>query len=251
MSFVKQLEEQFGVKNLYEVFGVEKDASQSAIKKAYRNLSLKHHPDKFQNCDDSKVIENQTTKFQLLAKIHKILSDDEARKLYDEQGMILDDENMDNADWESYWRLMFPKITTADINNFMNKYIGSEEETEDLKRIYIKCKGDMNKICQHFIGFEEDRTRKQLNDLIDAGELEAMPKFVNESKASIEKRKRKAKKEEEECEKSKNEDDDLAKMILMRQSQRENNFDSMIANLEAKYGNSAKKQKTQKSSKRK
>lgn len=247
MSLIKQLDEQFGVKNLYEVFGLEKDADKSSIKKAYRNLSLKHHPDKFQNCGDSKVIENQTTKFQLLAKVHKILSDDEARKLYDEQGMILDDENMDNADWEAYWRLLFPKITTKDIDDYMKKYIGSEEEIEDLKRIYSKCKGDMNKIYDHMIGFEEDRTRKMLNDLIDAGDLEALPKFVNESKSSIEKRKRKIMKEAEECEQSK-EDDELAKMILMRQSQRENNFDSMIANLEAKYaGNASKKQKTQKS----
>jgi DnaJ family protein C protein 9 len=251
MGLLQEIEEYFCSKNLYEVFGVEKDANQSTIKKAYRNLSLKHHPDKFQN-SDAKIIEIQTAKFQLLAKIHKILSDDEKRSLYDEQGIILDDESMDNADWVAYWRLLFPKITENDINNYLNKYIGSQEEIDDLKKIYVKCKGDMNLIYEHMIGYEEDRIRKLLNELIDSNELEAMPKFVNESKASITKRKRKIQKEKEECEadqkkNGKNSDDDLVKAIMMNNARRGDTFNSLIANLEAKYASGGnKKQKTSK-----
>lgn len=246
MAILDEIEHHFNTKNLYEVFGVEKDANESTIKKSYRNLSLKHHPDKFQNAD-AKIIENQTTKFQLLAKIHKILSDNEKRALYDEQGIILDDENMDNADWINYWRILFPKITEKDINNYLDKYIGSQEEIDDLKRIYLMCNGDMNLIYEHVIGFEEDRTRDQLNELINSGELKALPKFVNESKSSISKRKRKIEKEKKEFEET-NDDDDLIKTISKNIARRENNFDSMIANLEAKYASksSSKKQKTQK-----
>lgn len=234
------------MKNLYEALGVEKSANQSAIKKAYRSLSLKHHPDKFQSCD-AKIIENQTTKFQLLAKIHKILADDEKRKLYDEQGIVLDDESMENADWQQYWRLLFPKITEQDIQNYLDKYIGSEEEISDLKKIYVQCKGDMNKICEHMIGFEEERTRRMLNELIEAGELDALAKFVNESRTSIEKRKRKIEKERKEAEESENGNEDLVKALQMNAARRASTFDSMLANLEAKYGGSgAKKPKTNK-----
>lgn len=244
MGLLKDIEEQFGVKNLYEVLGVEKDANQSAIKKAYRSLSLKHHPDKFQS-SDAKIIENQTAKFQLLAKIHKILADDEKRKLYDEQGIILDDESMDNADWEQYWRLLFPKITEQDIQNYLNKYHESEEERNDLKRIYVQCKGDMNQIYEHMIGFEEERTRQMLNELIEAGELDALPKFVNESRASINKRKRKIERERKEAEETQNGEDDLVKALQKSAARREGAFDSMMASLEAKYcgGGGAKKQK--------
>ena len=246
MGLLQEIEEQFFVKNLYEVLGVQKDADQSAIKKAYRSLSLKHHPDKFQS-SDAKVIENQTAKFQLLAKIHKILADDEKRKLYDEQGIVLDDEGMDNADWQQYWRLLFPKISTKDIDNYLDKYIGSEEEIADLKKVYVQCKGDMNKIYEHQIGFEEERTRRMLNELIEAGELDALPKFVNESRASIDKRKRRIEKERKEAEEAENDDDDLVKALQMNAAKRAGAFDSMLANLEAKYGGSAaKKQKTTK-----
>ena len=246
MGLLKDIEEQFCAKNLYEVLGVQKDANQSAIKKAYRGLSLKHHPDKFQSCD-AKIIENQTAKFQLLAKIHKILADDEKRKLYDEQGMVLDDDSMDNADWQQYWRLLFPKITEQDIQSYLDEYTGSEEETNDLKKIYVKCRGDMNKIYEHMIGFEEERTRRMLNELIEAGELDALPKFVNESRASINKRKRKIEKERKEAEEAENSEDDLAKAIQMNASRRADTFNSMLANLEAKYGGSgAKKQKASK-----
>ena len=38
-------------KNYYDILGVQKDASTAEIKKAFRNLALKHHPDKVKNPD--------------------------------------------------------------------------------------------------------------------------------------------------------------------------------------------------------
>ncbi len=66
--------------NPYEVLGVAKDASADEIKKAYRGLALKHHPDK--NPDDT----GAEAKFKQAAAAYEILSDDEKRADYDRGG---------------------------------------------------------------------------------------------------------------------------------------------------------------------
>jgi DnaJ-class molecular chaperone len=66
-------------KDLYDVLGVDEDASQGEIKKAYRTLARKHHPDR--NPDDPKAEE----KFKEIQKAYSILSDEEKREQYDAQ----------------------------------------------------------------------------------------------------------------------------------------------------------------------
>lgn len=66
--------------NYYEILGVEKDASQQAIKKAYRKLALKHHPDK--NTDDAES-EESSVDFKEITSAYQVLSDETARAEYD------------------------------------------------------------------------------------------------------------------------------------------------------------------------
>lgn len=66
-------------KDLYDILGVDEDASKEEIKKAYRRLARKHHPDR--NPDDAKAEE----KFKELQKAYSILSDEEKRQQYDAQ----------------------------------------------------------------------------------------------------------------------------------------------------------------------
>jgi DnaJ-class molecular chaperone len=61
----------------YSVLGVAKSASQDDIKKAYRKLALKYHPDK--NPDDSKAEE----KFKKISEAYYTLGDEKRRKEYD------------------------------------------------------------------------------------------------------------------------------------------------------------------------
>lgn len=64
----------------YKVLGVDKNASTKEIKKAYRKLARKYHPDL--NPDD-KAAQN---KFQQVNEAHEVLSDPEKRKKYDKYG---------------------------------------------------------------------------------------------------------------------------------------------------------------------
>ena len=68
-------------RDYYEILGVSKDASAEEIKKAYRRLAVKHHPDR--NRDNPKQAEE---KFKEVAEAYKVLSDSEKRKIYDQFG---------------------------------------------------------------------------------------------------------------------------------------------------------------------
>jgi curved DNA-binding protein len=64
----------------YKTLGVEKKADQEAIKKAYRKLALKYHPDR--NPDNREAEE----KFKKISEAYAVLSDPEKRKQYDNFG---------------------------------------------------------------------------------------------------------------------------------------------------------------------
>ncbi|WP_185853407.1 molecular chaperone DnaJ [Blattabacterium cuenoti] len=68
-------------KDYYEVLGVSRNASSEEIKKAYRKLAIKYHPDK--NLDDKKKAEE---KFKEAAEAYEILSNSEKRQRYDKFG---------------------------------------------------------------------------------------------------------------------------------------------------------------------
>lgn len=87
--------------NFYEILGLDNDADESQIKKAYRSLSLKYHPDR--NTD-----EEATTKFQSISTAYETLSDPELRKKYDMQGAMNENFNFNEAD------------NFNDINNIFN-----------------------------------------------------------------------------------------------------------------------------------
>ncbi|XP_051942404.1 dnaJ homolog subfamily C member 5-like isoform X1 [Hippocampus zosterae] len=68
--------------SLYKVLGLQKGASPDEIKKAYRKLALRHHPDK--NPDNPEAAD----KFKEINNANSILSDDNKRKIYDEYGSM-------------------------------------------------------------------------------------------------------------------------------------------------------------------
>ncbi len=67
-------------KDYYEVLGVNKDASSEDIKKSYRKLAMKYHPDR--NPDNPKAEEH----FKEAKEAYEMLSDDQKRAAYDQYG---------------------------------------------------------------------------------------------------------------------------------------------------------------------
>jgi molecular chaperone DnaJ len=83
-------------KDYYEILGVKKSASADDIRKAFRKLARKYHPDV--NPGDKTAEE----KFKTLSEANDVLSDPKKRKIYDQVGFYSD--NIDPATAEAYAR---------------------------------------------------------------------------------------------------------------------------------------------------
>lgn len=82
-------------KDYYTILGVKKTAGTKEIKKAYRELARRNHPDV--NPDDKKAEE----RFKEISEAYEVLSDPEKRRKYDEIGADVG-ANSHNFDWSRY-----------------------------------------------------------------------------------------------------------------------------------------------------
>lgn len=86
--------------SLYEILGVKESASQDEIKKAYKKLAVKYHPDK--NTDNKEEAEK---KFKEISKAYSVLSDENLRKNYDNYGAE-DGEQAPDVDMAEFFSKM-------------------------------------------------------------------------------------------------------------------------------------------------
>ena len=66
----------------YEILGVDKNADDETLKKAYRKLALKYHPDRVKEADKTKA----EKEFKRVSEAYDVLSDKEKRRVYDQVG---------------------------------------------------------------------------------------------------------------------------------------------------------------------
>ncbi|XP_052896510.1 J domain-containing protein CG6693 [Anopheles moucheti] len=228
-------EKYYGTRNIYELFSVEKNASVQEIKKAYYRLSLQTHPDRVPESDKKEA----TEKFKVLSKLYNIISDKDSRAIYDERGVVDDDDDA-STNWMDMWQQFFKPLTTEDIQNYQKSYTGSETERTDIKRAYLGGKGCINFMMQTvpFMTCEDEpRIAVIVQEMIDQKEV---PEYVIFTKEPKEKRNRRHKKYAREAKIAKEVQQQQKSTASLEQQialKRKSAFSSLIDSLEAKYGN--------------
>jgi curved DNA-binding protein CbpA len=118
---------------LYDVLGVAANATQEAIKRAYKKKAQKLHPDKH-NGDDSG--------FKAIAKAYEILSNEDLRKRYDETGDTTTVDNKRSDMLQELAGLLFniieamPDVESKDVVSLMRKNIemSIERQHSEIKK---------------------------------------------------------------------------------------------------------------------
>ena len=112
-------------KNYYEILGLGKDASQEEIKKTYKKLAKKYHPDRNQNDKTSEE------KFKEINEAYEVLGDPEKRKKYDALGSNMNfNNNYDfnpsdfGFDFRSTSQGNYSDFGSGDFSDFFNMFFG-------------------------------------------------------------------------------------------------------------------------------
>lgn len=140
----------------YDLLGVPIDASTDDIKKSYRRLAIKHHPDK--NRDDPHAEE----RFKEIAIAYQTLSDSELRKKYNEFGPKESQPEGGFVDPEEIFGAMFggerfaPIIGQISLAKDMKAALQEVEENEDEDNKDVKRDAKGKEILS-----EEERARKE------------------------------------------------------------------------------------------
>lgn len=106
-------------RDYYEVLGVAKTASQDEIKKAYRQLAKKYHPDNKETGD--------AEKFKECTEAFSVLSDEQKRKTYDQFGHAAFDQNSGGANpfsGSGFEGFNFNGGDFGDLNDILNRMFG-------------------------------------------------------------------------------------------------------------------------------
>ncbi|KAI5185526.1 DnaJ-like protein subfamily C member 9 [Nematocida homosporus] len=180
-------------KEAAEVLGCSVDASPEEIKKCFRRLAMKCHPDRPGGSEEGFMRLNQA--YDLMRQKDKDQSNPITKNMFD---------------------------------RFRHIYEGSSEEQEEIISLYRKYKGSLAKIVDHMLLGEDEqepRYRAILDPLITAGTLPQYPAYRRHLLTN-KKRQEKRQKEAEMAAK-------LAQDLEARASNREDRWNAMIAKLEA------------------
>ncbi|MCO5556415.1 hypothetical protein L7F22_009964 [Adiantum nelumboides] len=229
--------------SLYEVLGVERNATHEEIRKAYHKLALRLHPDKNPGDQTAKQ------KFQSLQNVITILGDPEKRKVYDETGSTEDAELSSEVvrNLYQFFKALFKTVTEDDIEEFAASYQGSETERQDLKDLYTKCKGNMDRVFDRLMCSDPQQDSHRfmdiINDAVSAGELKEYDIYKKWAKKITKKPRPEPLKRTKKGKTSEESEASLFAIISSRQKQR-NSMDSLAAALEAKYSGKGKAKKS-------
>lgn len=236
----------------YKVLQVDKTASPLDIKRSYKKLCLKYHPDKIQQLktDDEKSY------FPQIQFAYSILSDPVKRNRYDTTGSLglSGEADLDEVfDWKAYFASTTEKISIEMIEEDKLKYQGLEEEKDDILHNFEHYEGDFLRLFEviphlEFDEAQESRVFDIVEQAVSSGDVtmdaameQAWLKYKKSRKTKVRQMLKKLAKEAKQAEqmaktlkerKKPRSDSDLQAMILRRQAGR---LDDLILSLESKY----------------
>lgn len=100
-------------KDYYEILGLSKESTVQEIKKKYRSLALKYHPDRV---EESKKAESEE-KFKEISEAYGVLSDPKKRQMYDQYGHAGIDQNYTSED-------IFRGADFGDLGDIFSQFFG-------------------------------------------------------------------------------------------------------------------------------
>lgn len=157
--------------DLYDILGVNAKAVHADIRRAYRRLALRYHPDKAGGDAES------NRRFQQIGFAYSVLSDDARRARYDTTGSTEESFLDGPVDWNEYFRTLWTgEVSAQTLNEFQAKYRGSDDERQDVIHAYRDAGGRLERIfasvpCSNILE-DEQRFIDMINHAIGAGELE-------------------------------------------------------------------------------
>ncbi|RXK36945.1 DNAJ domain-containing protein [Tremella mesenterica] len=189
---------------LYTTLELSPTCTPEEVKKAYRRLALKYHPDKHTSKTEDERAE-MGKQFQRVGFAYAVVSDEKRRKRYDETGRTDEGMEVPEGGWDDYFESLFKRVDRKMLDEDKARYQGSEEEKSDLIEAYNTTNGSLPEILQHIPhsqSSDESRFIKQINDLISSGFLTSTStwKFTSTDKSAKVKRKRAAEGEAKEAE---------------------------------------------------
>ena len=147
------------MKTLYEILGVETTADKNEIKKKYRDLAKKYHPDRMVNAS-AKEKEQAEKFFREINDAYTVLSDDAKREEYDE---LLSSEGKKRKKKKTGVNRddfgdIYEKFTKEGMDSMFGKFFDPEKNTKG-EKADSKMKEQTNNMFESFFSF--DRRKKK------------------------------------------------------------------------------------------
>ncbi|MEB3012684.1 J domain-containing protein [Parvimonas sp. D2] len=154
-------------KDYYKILGVDKNANDSEIKKQYRKLAKKYHPDVNQN---DEVASN---KFKEINEAYEVLSDKEKRKQYDMFGSNYNFNGGDNFDPRNYgFSASYSTSDMGGFSDFFNMFFGGgDRRTSSHFGGFSGFDGFTN--SRNYSGFERQPQRQKYETSLNLSVKEA------------------------------------------------------------------------------
>jgi len=152
--------------NLYETLGISADASLHDVKKKYKKLAIKFHPDKYLNSDELSEDEKQTLQehFNLINIAYDILSDEESKEKY-------------NKARKEYLAAGQAHDLKNQFTNFQFNYGDKDVAKKDFFSENEKINVDNEKIAEEI----RENTKKNLNKEFKIEKVDNFDELMNQS----------------------------------------------------------------------